>query len=54
MALASLMAVATSPAFAFNLNDAVNAASTLLILLTAGLTALALWLQGADIAKQAA
>ena len=29
MALASLMAVAASPAFAFNLNDAVNAASTL-------------------------
>ncbi|MDY1017563.1 DUF2780 domain-containing protein [Pseudomonas coleopterorum] len=29
MALASLMAVATSPAFAFNLNDAVNAAATL-------------------------
>ena len=29
LALASLMAVAASPAFAFNLNDAVNAASTL-------------------------
>ena len=29
MALATLMALAASPAFAFNLNDAVNAASTL-------------------------
>ena len=38
----------------FSVTPAVNAASTLLILLTAGLTALALWLQGADIAKQAA
>lgn len=38
----------------FSVTPAVNAASTLLILLTAALTALALWLQGADIAKQAA
>ena len=38
----------------FSVTPAVNAASTLLILLTAGLTALALWLQGADIATQAA
>ena len=38
----------------FSVTPAVNAASTLLILLTAGLTALALWLQGADSAKQAA
>ena len=38
----------------FSVTPAVNAASTLLILLTAGLAALALWLQGADIAKQAA
>ncbi len=38
----------------FSVTPAVNAASTLLIVLTAGLTALALWLQGADIARQAA
>lgn len=38
----------------FSVTPAVNAASALLILLTAALTALALWLQGADIAKQAA
>jgi spermidine/putrescine transport system permease protein len=38
----------------FSVTPEVNAASTLLIVLTAGLTALALWLQGTDIAKQAA
>jgi spermidine/putrescine transport system permease protein len=38
----------------FSVTPAVNAASTLLIALTAGLTVLALWLQGDDIAKQAA
>ncbi len=38
----------------FSVTPEVNAASTLLIVLTAGLTALALWLQGPDIAKQAA
>ncbi len=38
----------------FSVTPEVNAASTLLIVLTAGLTALALRLQGADIAKQAA
>lgn len=38
----------------FSVTPAVNAASTLLILLTAGLTALALWLQGADLGKDAA
>jgi spermidine/putrescine transport system permease protein len=37
----------------FSVTPEVNAASTMLILLTAGLTGLALWLQGADIAKQA-
>ena len=37
----------------FSVTPEVNAASTLWILLTAGLTALALWLQGSDIAKQA-
>ena len=37
----------------FSVTPEVNAASTLLIVLTAGLTALALWLQGTDIAKQA-
>lgn len=38
----------------FSVTPEVNAASTLLIVLTAGLTALALRLQGPDIAKQAA
>ena len=38
----------------FSVTPEVNAASTLLIVLTAGLTALALRLQGTDIAKQAA
>jgi spermidine/putrescine transport system permease protein len=38
----------------FSVTPEVNAASTLLIVLTAGLTALALKLQGTDIAKQAA
>jgi spermidine/putrescine transport system permease protein len=38
----------------FSVTPAVNAASTLLILLTAVLTALALWLQGADLGKDAA
>jgi len=38
----------------FSVTPEVNAASPLLIVLTAGLTALALWLQGPDIAKQAA
>ncbi len=38
----------------FSVTPAVNAASTLLILLTALLTALALWLQGADLGKEAA
>ncbi len=38
----------------FSVTPEVNAASTLLILLTAGLTALALRLQGSDIAKHAA
>ena len=37
----------------FSVTPEVNAASTLLILLTAGLTALALRLQGTDIARQA-
>jgi spermidine/putrescine transport system permease protein len=38
----------------FSVTPEVNAASTLLIVLTAGLTAIALRLQGPDIAKQAA
>jgi spermidine/putrescine transport system permease protein len=38
----------------FSVTPEVNAASTMLIVLTAGLTALALKLQGTDIAKQAA
>jgi spermidine/putrescine transport system permease protein len=38
----------------FSVTPEVNAASTLLIVFTAALTATALWLQGSDIAKQAA